>query len=229
MALGAVKPNRVNGARPVGRRGRAAGSRDSRARILAAAAVEFSARGFAGAGIDRIARRARLNKAMIYYHFKSKQALYVVVLEDVFAALGARLRTVASGPGSPAQKIDALIDALARAVDAQPCFVPVMLRELAEGGPRLRRQTLGLIAGIFRLVGTILAEGTRAGVFKPIDPVLAYATMMGPIVMFRASAPVRARIGRLKIAELSTIDSGALVRHLQAVTRRMLCQQPPHA
>ena len=39
--------------------------------ILAAAALEFAERGFAGARVDRIARRARVNKAMLYYHFKS--------------------------------------------------------------------------------------------------------------------------------------------------------------
>ena len=41
----------------------------SRQRLLTAAAAEFAARGFAGASVDRIARAARVNKAMIYYHF----------------------------------------------------------------------------------------------------------------------------------------------------------------
>ena len=49
-------------------------------RILAAAAVEFAARGYAGARVDRIARRARVNKAMLYYHFRSKQGLYRALL-----------------------------------------------------------------------------------------------------------------------------------------------------
>ena len=48
----------------------------TRARVAAAAAAEFAAHGFAAARVDRIARRARVNKAMIYYHFASKRALY---------------------------------------------------------------------------------------------------------------------------------------------------------
>jgi TetR/AcrR family transcriptional regulator len=205
-------------------RGRTRRSPDSRTRILAAAATEFSARGFAGAGIDRIARRARLNKAMIYYHFRSKQALYEAVLGDLYVAVGARLRGVAAGAGTPGEKIDAFIEAMAEEVGARPHFLPVILREMAEGGPRLGRQTLELIANIFRLVRAIIAEGTRTGAFKPIDPVLAVPTMIGPIVVFRASAPVRARIGRLGIADISANDSVALVRHLQTVTRQMLSQ-----
>ena len=50
-------------------------SATSRQRLLTAAAAEFAARGFAGASVDRIARAARVNKAMIYYHFRSKAAL----------------------------------------------------------------------------------------------------------------------------------------------------------
>src|ERR671931_624754 len=48
--------------------------------ILAAAALEFAERGYAGARVDRIARRAAVNKAMLYYHFRSKQQLYATLL-----------------------------------------------------------------------------------------------------------------------------------------------------
>ena len=55
----------------------------TRDRSLAAASAECAARGFAASGVDRIARRARDNKAMIYYHFDSKLALYTAILRDV--------------------------------------------------------------------------------------------------------------------------------------------------
>ena len=48
----------------------------TREKILAAALAEFSARGFAGARVDAIARRARVNKRMLYYCFGTKQDLY---------------------------------------------------------------------------------------------------------------------------------------------------------
>ena len=67
----------------------------SRDRVFAAAAAEFAARGYAGANMDRIARAARLNKAMIYYHFKSKAALYREILRDMFGAVRRRVAAVA--------------------------------------------------------------------------------------------------------------------------------------
>jgi len=49
------------------------GARD---RILAAALAEFSAEGFAGARVARIARRARVNKRMLYHYFGNKEDLF---------------------------------------------------------------------------------------------------------------------------------------------------------
>ena len=54
----------------------------TRERILAAAVSEFSANGYAGARIDRIASHAGANKRMIYHHFGGKQAVFEAVLAD---------------------------------------------------------------------------------------------------------------------------------------------------
>ena len=56
-----------------------------RDRILAVAAEEFEAKGFAGARIDEIARRSNVNKQLIYYYFDSKRVLHSVVMEHVTA------------------------------------------------------------------------------------------------------------------------------------------------
>ncbi len=56
-----------------------------RDRILAVAAEEFEAKGFAGARIDEIARRSQSNKQLIYHYFESKRVLHSVVMEHVTA------------------------------------------------------------------------------------------------------------------------------------------------
>src|SRR3954469_22064 len=106
----------------------------SRHRLLTAAASEFAARGFAGANVDRIARTARLNKAMIYYHFASKAALYREILNDMFTAVRARVAAVAVSDAAPADKIRRYVAAIAVEAEARPHFPPIWLRELAEGG-----------------------------------------------------------------------------------------------
>jgi AcrR family transcriptional regulator len=49
-------------------------------RILEAAFKEFAANGFAGARVDNIARRASINKRMLYHYFGDKKALFREVL-----------------------------------------------------------------------------------------------------------------------------------------------------
>ena len=52
----------------------------TRERILSAALKEFAAKGFAGARVDTIARRAAINKRMLYHYFGDKEALFLEVL-----------------------------------------------------------------------------------------------------------------------------------------------------
>lgn len=58
---------------------------DSLQKILIAAKEEFAGHGFNGARIDRIARLAKVNKAMIYYYFKDKNELYEAVIDSIFS------------------------------------------------------------------------------------------------------------------------------------------------
>ena len=56
----------------------------TRARILAAAKVEFARVGLGGARVDRIAALAGANKRMLYYYYGSKDGLFRVVLESTY-------------------------------------------------------------------------------------------------------------------------------------------------
>src|SRR2546425_832611 len=96
-------------------------------RILAAAAVESAGRGFGGARVDRIARRARVNKAMLYYHFTSKQDLYRTLLRRMFTLAGDRMRAIATGGGTPGEKVDRVIAGFAGLIREHAHFPAIML------------------------------------------------------------------------------------------------------
>ena len=57
----------------------------TRARILAAAKLEFAKNGLGGARIDVIAERAQANKRMLYHYFGNKEALFRITLEDAYS------------------------------------------------------------------------------------------------------------------------------------------------
>jgi len=58
----------------------------TRARILEAAFAEFAAKGFAGARVSEIARRAASNKRMLYHYFTDKKGLFRAVMRDKVTA-----------------------------------------------------------------------------------------------------------------------------------------------
>src|SRR5258708_9813962 len=66
----------------------------ARAAILQAALEEFANEGPSGGRTDEIARRAGVNKALLYYYFKDKEGLYAAALEHVFSGLIARVSSV---------------------------------------------------------------------------------------------------------------------------------------
>jgi AcrR family transcriptional regulator len=76
----------------------------SQQRILEAALQEFAAKGFAGARVDVIARRARINKRMLYHYFGDKEGLFREVLQRKIAH---RLAWLASAPEDPAELLPA--------------------------------------------------------------------------------------------------------------------------
>jgi AcrR family transcriptional regulator len=190
------------------------GSRD---RVLAAARREFAAHGFAGASVDRIAAAARLNKAMIYYHFRSKAELYREILRDMFGAASARIRDLASSPLGPEEKVRRFVDAIAIEAEARPHFPPIWFREIADGGKHLDEPTLMEIAGIVRVLAGCIGEGVRTGAFKPVDPLLVHAGIVAPLLLFFASTPLRARLAKVGVGGASFHHRDAVVAHIKRV------------
>lgn len=195
--------------------------RDSRAALFRAAALEFAERGYEAAGTDRIASRARVNKAMLYYHFGSKAALYAEVVRDMVSAVGARVRVIADGAGSAEQKLDSWISALVEEAAARPWFPPIMLRELAARAPHFDATTFHMMNAVLAGVTDVIAQGKREGAFRDVDPLLAHLTIMPPILIFFARQRVLAgRKLRGGLAEPRHLDQ--FVRHMQASARGML-------
>src|SRR5271169_1800691 len=79
-------------------------------RIVATAEEIFSEQGLAGARMDEIARAAKVNKALLYYYFRSKEELYRFVLDTLLSQLSSRVGARGAGPVSPSKRLAAVID-----------------------------------------------------------------------------------------------------------------------
>jgi AcrR family transcriptional regulator len=195
---------------------------DSRSRVFAAAAADFAAHGYAGANVDRIARAARVNKAMIYYHFGSKAALYREILADMFEDVGRRVGEVAASDRSPDAKIRGFVEAIALAASARPHFPPIWLRELADGGRHVDTATLRYAGHVVRLLGGIIQEGCAHGRFTKVDPLLVHGGIVAPLMFFFVTDGIRKKFEAAGVPATTQVSRDAVVAHVQRVALGVL-------
>ncbi len=162
--------------------------------ILDAAAEVFAELGFHGARVDEIARRAGVNKAMLYYRVGDKAALYAAVLSRSFRRAQEAIEAGLVAAPSPTDRMSALIHAIVTTILDMPHMPPIMLREIAAGGDNLPPDSMAEMGALLGLVRSVLVEGADAGAFRPVQPVLTHLTILGGIAFMTATRPLRERM-----------------------------------
>lgn len=195
---------------------------DTRSAIFQAAAIAFSSRGFDGVGVDDIADRAQVNKAMIYYHFADKLALYRAVVADMLNSIGVTATAIADSDRTPGDKLDRFIENFVAHADSRPWFPTMMLREISEGAPHLDLDTFAHMRGVFLTFARILSEGEAAGAFRQVPPILAYTSIVGPLLMNAARERMAAQPGRSQLPMFAEVSHADLIAHIQHTAHRML-------
>ena len=146
-------------------------SNDRALRIVAAAREEFAKRGFAGARVEQIARRASVNKQLLFYYYHSKRGLFQAVLALSAGELETALAELASstGGGGPLERLRLTLAAQFEFLARHPEIVALLGQASRSGGGA------AFAPAINRLV-VLLAEGQGLGqVRDDLDPHLAAA------------------------------------------------------
>jgi AcrR family transcriptional regulator len=94
-----------------------------------AATEVFAERGYRGASIDEIARRAGVSAPIVYDHFSSKRELHRRLLERHFADLRAVWRENLAGDDPPEKRIARSFDAWFAYVESHPYAWRMLFRE----------------------------------------------------------------------------------------------------
>src|SRR5579862_4904187 len=138
----------------------------SRRAILDAAEVLFSARGYDGASLGEIGRRAGVSAALPNYFFGGKESLYEAVLERLLAEREARLAPIAARAVAAVERdselrpaLEVLIDGYIDFLVERPALVRLMAREALDGARRLGpgpRHSAALAGGLARVVDSLL-------------------------------------------------------------------------
>jgi AcrR family transcriptional regulator len=189
------------------------GQRDAeatKAALLEAGSELFATRGFDGTTVDMIARRARANKAMISYYFGGKERLYEQILISTFGEAAARVQTFLDAARPADEMLRAFTAMFGDLADRHPHFPAMMVREAMSGGRHLNDRVLPFFLDLFVKVRRIYEQGIEEGTFRPVDPVLTHLVVMGGLLFFFATEPMRARLiadGKLPVAQAPTAEA----------------------
>ncbi|MGN6107058.1 MAG: TetR/AcrR family transcriptional regulator [Kofleriaceae bacterium] len=160
-----------------------------RRRIQEAARTVFSERGYAGASIELIARAAQLSVGAIYLYFRSKEDLYVSLVEDTLTVFDVEMAQVRE-QAEVASRLRETWSILVRWAE-KDAEGPRILRLLAQPAirPQLSDEVVAAVsAGIGRIqdhIGACVADGIHAGIYRQVNAReiadLAWSVLLGAL------------------------------------------------
>jgi TetR/AcrR family transcriptional regulator len=183
--------------------------RDSRGLLEEAARSEFAEFGYAGARVERIARRAGVNKQLVFYYFGSKEGLYDSIVDQLASEV-----TQASSPRvkarHPSENLREMFFSLFDSISLRSDLPRLLILD-----SRRPARSAGIydhaLSQFIAQVRTVVLEGQRHGYFRDdVDPdlmarqalILAVGYAAFDKIVADPSDPARARAWRNGSADL---------------------------
>lgn len=177
----------------------------TKAQILQAALTCFSGKGYHQTSMDDIVAESGLSKGALYWHFKSKQELFVSLIEWHMTAFREEAFHVWTDDMSATDKIQAMMTFFVDSSEQLIPFFKITIDFWAQTSEdkQLRAIFDGMLVDFQRGLGALIDEGIASGEFRAVDvPNLAlalfaaldalalYKTLLGDKVDVQASAQV---------------------------------------
>ena len=166
----------------------------TRARILDAAVQEFSSNGLAGARTEQIAEAAGVNKALLYYYFSNKQALYDAALETVAQrVVSSSLASMGTECSAGERLVQFALNHFDR-IHTQRTFQSLMQQEMMRLHQGEENAVAPLVDKVFRpmmlRLREVFQEGKSSGELVQVDEMQIMYAALGANVFYFLSAPV---------------------------------------
>lgn len=171
-------------------------SLETRATILAAAEQVFAKAGLDGARIDAIAAAAGVNKALLYYYFKSKGGLYEAVMEDHFREFNRQALALLASPESARAILLRYVSLYFDFISTRHRYASLYQQLMTARGKPLERLVRKYLVPRSAAFKKLLERGIRTGEFRRADARHTTLSVVGLIVFYFSAAPVLQALGR---------------------------------
>ncbi|WP_375464463.1 TetR/AcrR family transcriptional regulator [uncultured Methylobacterium sp.] len=161
----------------------------TRDRLMRAARAEFTQHGFAGARVERILAKARVNPRMLYHHFPGKSGLYVAVLEDALGELRQHELRLDVERADPLEGLLQLFDFLNDHFEANQDLVRLLSNENLLKARFMRRSAAirEMSSPTLAMIDQLLARGSESGHLAPGHDALRLYVHMVALTQFHLS------------------------------------------
>ncbi len=138
------------------------------AEILAVASNEFAEKGLAGARIDAISAATRTSKRMIYYYFKSKDGLYLAVLENAYRRMREVEGDLKLEALEPQAALKKLVESTYENHRANEDYIRLIMNENIQKGEYLSQipSIQELNRSVIKSIEQLYQRGVKEGVFR---------------------------------------------------------------
>jgi TetR/AcrR family transcriptional regulator, fatty acid metabolism regulator protein len=151
-------------------------SRTRRQRLLDAALQVFTEHGYSDTAVDAIARASKTSKGGLYFHFPSKQALFLALLDEASTALLGRVAEAMASERDPLARGDAALREVLHAFGDHRLLARLLLVDALGAGKEFHAQLNELHAAFAGLIAGCLDEAVASGQIPPCDTqVVAHA------------------------------------------------------
>ncbi len=157
--------------------------------ILDAAASVFMELGFAATSIDDVSAAYGATKGLVYYHFRSKSALFFAVQRRAMELTREAIAPPARAPDPPERRLHAMAHAHTLLMMRHQPYLRVagqgLELHLSGRTSAEERAELGVITrlrdGNERLYAQVIADGVASKAFREVDPRLAVKPLLGAL------------------------------------------------
>lgn len=139
---------------------------DTKRKIYKVAADMFSKKGFEGTSVDDIANKAKVAKGTIYYYFKSKDDIFIGMVDDGIDRLNEILNEKIKKEKTPKKKMEKLLETQLDFYKENAEFYQVLYSEFWRLETKWKMGIDKIKKGHFSLIKEILKEGEKTGDFK---------------------------------------------------------------
>lgn len=156
------------------------------AEILAAALEVFAARGFQGARLEEVAKRAGVSKGALYLYFETKADLFRAVVTEAISPNIERVKAVAAADLPLEQVVRLALPMLARQVISDRRITGVVKLVIAESRNHPELAAIwreSVVEPGVQLMSGLIAAAQARGEVRPGDPRLFAFGLMGPMVL----------------------------------------------